>query len=217
MKRSRLLALFMAICITLCMTALTTACGSKDKAADTKETAAADGETEELQGDEEETAEESEFPKTMYVTADDGLRLRKGPDKKKDSLLLLSYGQEIQVEKIENGWANTTVEGKTGWCSADYLTENKSDIKVVDKSTGAEIDPDKLVKPADDSESGYHGYVDSPEGLNMRYGPGSEYHVIDVIPDKTELTELGWTEGWVYIMWKGKYGWISAQYFRMER
>lgn len=214
MKARRLIALFMAICMMLCMTVLITACGSRDKPAESDETAAADSAQE---GEAEEAAEESEFPKTMYVTADDGLRLRKGPDKKKDSVLLIGYGQEIQVEEIENGWAKTTVDGQTGWCSADYLTENKSDIKVVDKSTGAEIDPDKLVKPADDSESGYHGYVDSPEGLNMRYGPGSEYHVIDVIPDRTELTELGWTEGWVYIMWKGKYGWISAQYFRMER
>jgi hypothetical protein len=98
----------------------------------------------------------------------------------------------------------------------EYLTENKDNIKGKEESSSSKIDPDTLVKPTNNSESGFHGYVDSAEGLNMRFGPGSEYNVIEVIPDKTELTELGWEEGWVYVMWKGKYGWISAQYFRME-
>jgi hypothetical protein len=98
----------------------------------------------------------------------------------------------------------------------EYLTENKDEIKGKENSTSSKIDPDTLVKPTNNSESGFHGYVDSAEGLNMRFGQGSEYNVIEVIPDKTELTELGWEDGWVYVMWKGKYGWISAQYFRME-
>lgn len=229
MDKRRIIALFLALCVAACVTVLFTACGSRNKPAGTEEPAAAAEESDPLQDGEaaqkdeqaqdpsegEGTEAESEFPKTMYVNAEDGLLLRKGPGKENDVIYPLSYGQEIQVQKTENGWANTTVDGQTGWCSMEYLTENKGDIKV-SESPGSKIEPDKLVEPENNSESGFHGYVDSPEGLNMRYGPGAEYNVIDVIPDKTELTELGWAEGWVYIMWKGRYGWISAQYFRME-
>lgn len=199
-----------------CMSVLITGCGSKDKPAEAEEPAAAaeEGEAEATEDAAQEEAE-SEFPKTMYVTAEDGLLLRKGPGKENDVIYPLSYGQEIIVDDVKDGWANTTVDGQTGWCSTKYLTEKKEEIKGKE-SSASKVEPDKLVKPTNNSESGFHGYVDSPEGLNMRYGPGSEYDVIDVIPDKTELTELGWDEGWVYIMWKGQYGWISAQYFRME-
>ena len=98
----------------------------------------------------------------------------------------------------------------------EYLTENKGDIKDADKIASANADPNKLVEPTNTSVEGYHGYVDSPEGLNMRFGPGEKYNIIDVVPDKTELTELGWEEGWVYVKYKDNYGWINAHYFTLE-
>ena len=196
--------------MTVCMTVSLTACGSKEKPAEPEEPAVTEEEAE-VPGE-----AKSEFPKKMYVTAEDGLLLRKGPGKENDVVSVLSYGQEIQAEKTENGWACTTVDGNQGWCSMDYLTENKGDIKADDKSASSKADPNKLVEPTNTSVNGYHGYVDSPEGLNMRYGPGENYNVIAVVPDKTELTELGWEDGWVYVQYKDNYGWISAHYFTLE-
>ena len=151
----------------------------------------------------------SEDPTIMYVNAEDGLLLRKGPGKENDVVSVLTYGQKIQVEKTENGWAYTTVDGNKGWCSTDYLTENKIETKSGSKPS----DPNKLVKPKNTAVNGYHGHVEAKEGLNLRYGPGEDYNVIDVIPDQTELTELGWDEGWVYVQYNNNYGWISAHYF----
>jgi hypothetical protein len=95
----------------------------------------------------------------------------------------------------------------------EYLTENKvASRSGASKSTA----PDKLVEPTNTSVEGYHGYVDSKEGLNMRFGPGESYNIITVIPDKTELTELGWDEGWVYVQYNNQYGWINAHYFMLE-
>ena len=192
------------------MTVSLSACGSKEKPSEPEEPAVTEEEAE-VPGE-----AKSEFPKKMYVTAEDGLLLRKGPGKENDVVSVLSYGQEIQAEKTENGWACTTVDGNQGWCSMDYLTENKGDIKADDKSASSKADPNKLVEPTNTSVNGYHGYVDSPEGLNMRYGPGENYNVIAVVPDKTELTELGWEDGWVYVQYKDNYGWISAHYFTLE-
>ena len=210
MNRKRLITLLLLICMTVCMTVSLTACGSKEKPAEPEEPAVTEEEAE-VPGE-----AKSEFPKKMYVTAEDGLLLRKGPGKENDVVSVLSYGQEIQAEKTENGWACTTVDGNQGWCSMDYLTENKGDIKADDKSASSKADPNKLVEPTNTSVNGYHGYVDSPEGLNMRYGPGENYNVIAVVPDKTELTELGWEDGWVYVQYKDNYGWISAHYFTLE-
>lgn len=65
----------------------------------------------------------NEFPKTMYITSEDGLYLRKGPGTGNDAIVILSYGQEIQVERVKNGWAYTTVGGYSGYCSTEYLAE----------------------------------------------------------------------------------------------
>ena len=85
-------------------------------------------ETEETE-ETEETVEEAknEFPKKMYVNSEDGLILRDGPSKEDNEIYVLIYGQEIEVDNIENGWAHTTVEGHTGWCSAEYLSEKKDE------------------------------------------------------------------------------------------
>ena len=115
------------------MTALFTACGSKEKAAEAEEPAVVAEETEAAEEPEQEAESEeakSEYPKTMYVTAEDGLLLRKGPGKENDVIYPLSYGQEIKVDDVKDGWANTTVDGQTGWCSMEYLTEKKEEIKI---------------------------------------------------------------------------------------
>lgn len=218
MDKKRILALFIAVCISICMIALLTSCGSKDKTAESgePETEANEETAEETEDESQESKAESEFPKKMYINTEDGLLLRKGPGTENDVVYLLSYGQEIEVDKIKNDWAHTTVDGHKGWCSMEYLTTNKDSIKTKDETKSADFDPDKLVKPSNNAEQGYHGYIASEDGLNMRYGPGTEYGIIEAIPDETEITELGWEEGWMYIKYNDKYGWVNAKYVFME-
>ena len=172
----------------------------------TEDAAAQDGEEE----------SKSEFPKTMFVTAEDGLLLREGPGQDNPVIVLLGYGKEIKAEKIEDGWIYTTVDGQSGWCSAEYLTEKSEDIKQAEETRTASKDPGRLVKPEYESENGFHGYVDSPDGLNMRYGPGTEYDIITALPDKTEVIERGWEGEWVYVEYNGKFGWMNSKYFVTE-
>ena len=155
----------------------------------------------------------AEFPKAMYINTEDGLILRSGPGTDKEIVYLLSYGEEIQVEKIENGWAYTKVGDNEGWCSAEYLTENKADIKEKEKTSDSK-DHSTLVKPSNNAEGGYHGYVTAEDGVNVRCGPGTDYDIIDGLAYNTDVTERGWEEGWVYIEYgNGKFGWMSAEYF----
>ena len=219
MNRKRALTVLAVICTVLCLTALLAACGKNNPSKPQTEasvTYSEEEKTQETQTAPEEAKPENDLPKTMYVNTEDGLLLRKGPGKKNDVVHLLSYGQEIVVEKTENGWAYTTVDGKTGWCSMEYLTENKDEIKTKKDNTSSSFDPNKLVTPTNDAEQGFHGHVNSPEGVNLRYGPGQQYGIITAIPNKTDLVELGWEDGWVYTEYKGKKGWISAEYFMME-
>lgn len=159
-----------------------------------------------------ETGDDIGFPKTMYVSAEEGLLLRKDPADEGKAIHLLNYGREIQVEKMMEGWAYTTADGLSGWCSSEYLTENRDEIKLKETKPASDDDKGKLVEPSIRIANGYHGTVNSDGGLNLRCGPGSDYDILMVVPDGAEVVEEGWDNGWIYIRHDGQYGWVNSEY-----
>ena len=162
-----------------------------------------------------QAAEEEEnigFPKSMYITAEDGLLLLKEPASDSKAVHFLNYGVEVQVDKIEDGWANATADGLSGWCTADYLTENGEEIRHEEIKPKSDADKGQLAEPARLIKTGYHGTVNSEDGLNLRCGPNSDYDILMVIPYKTEVIEEGWNDGWLYVKYDGQYGWVRSEY-----
>lgn len=51
------------------------------------------------------------------------LRLRAEPNTNCAVLASMPVGTELKVESITNGWAKTTYNGKSGYCSAEYLVK----------------------------------------------------------------------------------------------
>lgn len=49
-------------------------------------------------------------------------------------------------------------------------------------------------------------YVTSEDGLLLRKEPGTDYDVMETIPDQTEAVATGWENGWVYVEYNGKNG-----------
>lgn len=62
--------------------------------------------------------------KSYTVTAKSGLNVRSGPGTGNSKLGALVYGAEVQVSKVENGWAVIDYGGKTAYVSANYIKEN---------------------------------------------------------------------------------------------
>ncbi|HCQ64191.1 MAG TPA: SH3 domain-containing protein [Rhodobacteraceae bacterium] len=57
--------------------------------------------------------------------------------------------------------------------------------------------------------------VDAPWGLNMRAGPGTEYHVIKSLPHGSHVTKIKKHGGWVKVhLASGHAGWVSGQYLK---
>lgn len=57
--------------------------------------------------------------------------------------------------------------------------------------------------------------VDAPWGLNMRSGPGTEYHVIKSLPHGSHVTKIKQHGGWVKVhLASGHAGWVAAQYVK---
>ena len=114
--------------------------------------------------------------------------------------------------KTESGWAHATADGVTGWCSEEYLSEEMPEVKPKEETELSEEDRGKLVEPSTRIKSGHHGVVDSEGGLNLRCGPGQEYDILLVIPHESEVVEEGREGDWIFVKYKGQYGWVNNEY-----
>lgn len=70
------------------------------------------------------------------VTPSVGLRLRKGPSTSTAKILTMPKGTKLYPTKIENGWAQVTYNGQTGYCYTQYLAKKASTSTVTTGSDG---------------------------------------------------------------------------------
>lgn len=77
--------------------------------------------------------------KSYTVTAKSGLNVRSGPGTNNSKLGALTYGAEIQVTKVENGWAVIDYGGKTAYVSANYIKEEGGASEEASGTTGLKI------------------------------------------------------------------------------
>lgn len=135
----------------------------------------------------------------VVKTNGDTLTLRAEPNVKSSVLASIPNGTTIDVSEIVTGesinyntdWAKTTYNGKTGYCSCNYL------VKVNNSST---TEP----KP---TTSTYK--VIAKRGLNVRTGPGTGYYVTRVLGNGAKVTVYETKNGWARI---GNKQWCAMSY-----
>ena len=71
----------------------------------------------------ETTAENENGGPANYIVNTDGLRFRADIGTDSDILAELSYGTELTVDRVVDGWGHTYYDGNEGWVSLDYLDE----------------------------------------------------------------------------------------------
>lgn len=145
-----------------------------------------------------------------YVnTQRDPLSLRKEPDSNSELLTLIPRKTKVTVYFDSNeGWYYTTYNGKNGYVNSNYITFNENDLKEEKKE-------DKVEEKYD-----YIGiaYVDvAGSTLNLREKPNTDCTILASIPDATQLVVYKTnTNGWYYTSFKGKTGYVSADYINFS-
>ena len=134
---------------------------------------------------------------TMYVTASDGLNVRKGPSTSYSIITNLAKGTEVTVHSTSNGWSKITVNGIEGYVSHAYLTSTKPST-----SNGSTSTPSTTTTM----------YVTSSSGLNVRKGPSTSYSKVTTLSKGTAVTVHSTSNGWSKISVNGIEGYVSSQY-----
>ena len=162
--------------------------------------------------------------KTMYVTANSGLNVRKGPSLSDSKITKLSKGTEVVVNVTVAGWSQITVNGIEGYVSSEYLSETNPIIQppVSDDNVKEEIiTPDDNTSNNNDSNEGTSEdvsvetvkmYVIAETGLNVRKGPSTKDEKIGTLYKGTEVTVHSTVDGWSKITVDGMEGYVSNQY-----
>ena len=134
---------------------------------------------------------------TMYVTANAGLNLRKGPSTSYAVIKTLSKGTEVTVVSSSNGWSKVNVGGVSGYVSSDYLSSTKP-------STGS--------SSSNESTSNTTSTMYTTERLNLRKGAGTSYSVITTLDKGIAVTVHSSSNGWSKVSVNGMTGYVSSSY-----
>ena len=134
---------------------------------------------------------------TMYVTANAGLNLRKGPSTSYAVIKTLSKGTEVTVVSSSNGWSKVNVGGVSGYVSSDYLSSTKP-------STGS--------SSSNESTSNSTSTMYTTDRLNLRKGAGTSYSVITTLDKGVAVTVHSSSNGWSKVSVNGMTGYVSSSY-----
>lgn len=128
--------------------------------------------------------------KTTYTVITDGLKARSGPATTDSVLGILDKGARV-TGIVSDGWLEFTYDGKTAYCSAQFLEVSTAPEGVPDSSTS------KTYKTADN--------------VQVRSGPGTTYTSLGKLDKGTKVTGTV-TNGWLEFTFNDKTAYCSASY-----
>ncbi len=146
------------------------------------------------------TATTSVSSGTAYVTSSNGksVNLRARASKNAVSIERYPVGTKVTVTGIHGSWRKVSVNGKSGYMMAQYLSS-------------AKVSP-----PSSSSPSSKSGRVRSDNGkpVHMRSGSSKNSPVIGTYDVGTRLTILSKGRVWSYISISGQVGYMKTEYIR---
>lgn len=129
---------------------------------------------------------------TIKVTLEN-LSMRQGPSTNYTRILIIPKGATVESISSADGWDKIIYEGKTGYSSSAYLTQNQ--------------EPPKVETPAPIQKvTTYNVY--------MRQGPSTSYESIQLIPKGAQVESISSDNGWDLVTYQGKTGYTSSAYLK---
>lgn len=167
------------------------------------------------------------YEKTVYPDYN-AIALKNKPSSSGETLYTLSYGYPLTAYAEENGYYYVLSHryGIYGWVSvSDVYEYDNSQTTTTQQTTTSSA----TTTTGSSSDTGYTEYssaykavINSPDGLNFRTGPGTDYSVSLVVPAGFYVTVYGYSSydsDWVYVTvtdsnypYGSPSGWVHSDY-----
>ncbi|MGL5329500.1 MAG: SH3 domain-containing protein [Peptostreptococcaceae bacterium] len=151
-------------------------------------------------GNDNNNTEKPESGKSGTVNTS-SLNVRSGAGTNYSIIDKVYKGDKVDILTSSNSWYKVKLSnGKTGWCSSQYIT--------IGSSSDNNNDNNNTEKP----ESGKSGVVNT-SSLNVRSGAGTNYSIIDKVHKGDKVDILASSNSWYKVkLSNGKIGWCSSTY-----
>ncbi|WP_338627273.1 SH3 domain-containing protein [Clostridium baratii] len=145
--------------------------------------------------------------KTGTVSAS-ALNVRSGASTSSSIIGSLNNGAKVEIVSTSNGWHKIKYKNGYGYVSADY-------IKVDSSNTGnPEVKPEE--KPDAKPEATVKTGTVNASALNVRSGASTSSSVIGSLNRGAKVEIVSTSNGWHKIKFKNGYGYVSADYIKVD-
>ena len=149
-------------------------------------------------------------PIASGVVSDGPLNLRAGPSTSNQILAVMPQGSSLEIMgDVQSGFHPVRYNGQKGWAYAEFV------------SVGGGGDTPDEEEPTDPDDGGVDVPGTDPIGtamvidgnLNLRSGPGTNYSILTVMRESSEVSLLGDPQNGFYpVRFNGQDGWAFADY-----
>ncbi len=140
---------------------------------------------------------------TRYASAN--VNFRKSPSTSGSIIMKIPRGASVSVTKTSNGWSNVTYKSRTGWVMSSYL-----------KSSYSEATKKTTATKSTSSSKTYLRYTTANVYLR-KTGAIKSGNIITLLPKNAAVNVIRNSNGWSYLSYKSKYGWVKSSYLNKKR
>ncbi|WP_290061373.1 SH3 domain-containing protein [Paraclostridium bifermentans] len=146
------------------------------------------------------------------VTAD-VLNMRSGASTSYRTIAKIKKGTEVELISESNGWSKIKYEGRIGYASSEFLS-NENGIKPSEKpSTNQNTDANSNNNTNETKTIGKTKVV-TATSLNVRSGPSTSNGVIGSLKQNDKVEVISESNGWSKVKFSGKEGYVSSAYLK---
>lgn len=142
------------------------------------------------------------------------LNMRSGPGTSFGIILTIPRDSSVSAEAESNGWVKVTYSGKTGYVSAQYLTQPAAPVPAPEPAPEPVPEPEPVTDPVIEEPEApvSDDWRSTTANLNLRSGEGTSYPIIRVIPSGTLLNVEGVSGTWAKVTYNGSTGYVATAY-----
>ncbi|EQK42070.1 mannosyl-glycoendo-beta-N-acetylglucosamidase domain protein, possible enterotoxin [[Clostridium] bifermentans ATCC 638] len=146
------------------------------------------------------------------VTAD-VLNMRSGASTSYRTIAKIKKGTEVELISESNGWSKIKYEGRIGYASSEFLS-NENNIKPSEKpSTNQNTDANSNNNTNETKTIGKTKVV-TATSLNVRSGPSTSNGVIGSLKQNDKVEVISESNGWSKVKFSVKEGYVSSAYLK---
>ncbi|MFL1468334.1 SH3 domain-containing protein [Paraclostridium bifermentans] len=146
------------------------------------------------------------------VTAD-VLNMRSGASTSYRTIAKIKKGTEVELISESNGWSKIKYEGRIGYASSEFLS-NENNVKPSEKPSTNQNTGANSNNNTNETKTIGKTKVVTATSLNVRSGPSTSNGVIGSLKENDKVEVISESNGWSKVKFSGKEGYVSSAYLK---